>query len=334
MRGTAMRGLQAIRGYEAGQLAHNRQYDPSETEDLLASISETCNLYIGADLLAGHDAQLAVIEDPSFDLWCLPDQKLICMTRGFLDAIAFIAATYILRYMASNLQKHARRNNLERPELALFIRTLLEMQTVRLTLHMVGERPAPLLFETFDSETRIEAGHVINLVLAFALLHEQAHIELAKNPATLERWRESIALSHLRREVLEEHFADWWALERVPAWRRDEFFKPVLLFFVNQWLVDLIAYAADGTHPHSMARLELLAALKLGGDDGNAMQALAVEFVKSLQGFKSTVETYPLAQRLHDHLQRCRNISLADDGRLFEETAPIIAQQYKTLQRV
>ena len=309
-------------------------YDPAATSRLLDEAAQACVAYTGADLLAEHDTQVALINAAHQDVWCRPDLGQVVMTSAFLEAIWFVASTYSLFTATRRLIGHSLELGLgERPDLVAFQGMLFKLQTTRLTLHIIGQLPAPDLRSMLPPRLRLSTHGTVALTTAFVLLHEQAHCQAGRDPELVQAWRRRQSLAgapDISPEWREEFFADSWALTRAPMAQRGEFLKPVIIFFANQWIVDLLAYSAFGSHPHVADRLTQLAKADFGSDAADIV-ALANRFSPSVESFFSGLEARPVGERYEALIERSLIMADADDGLTYDVMAKAVCEQYEAV---
>ena len=259
-------GLNRLR--KSGRRLHDQQL----TQALLTDLSEVAQIRLGEDPLSQFDTPVAFVSGGLPRIYCMTESTTIVISEGPIQAIEMMAAhaalVNLLRRLRENLRDDTADLNALREQLKKSHGVVYGLIQARLLLHLMGEREAPRLANLLPREYMSFVHQQTALCIVFALLHEQAHIEFAKQRASGSSAafqtttakapiKESVVIEAINGDKEEEFSADNWAILQAKEGRHT-LIKAATFFFLNQWVFDVIAHRNDGQHPAAFNRIVAL----------------------------------------------------------------------------
>jgi hypothetical protein len=235
---------------------------------LLTDLSEVALLRLATDPLSQFDTPVGFVSGAPF--FCEVDLEAghILFSEKFVEAIEFAAAQASLVNIIGAIKRSSDAHGADVAELKSAMTSaqtaLHSLYMSRLTLHILNEAPPPSIAVLLPERHKLFVHHQTALCLTFALLHEQAHLELHRGKESLDSQEISLNEAFVAHDLSdaqkEEFFADSWAIKRVGGPSRGTFLRAASFFFFNQWIIDYLTDVQVSDHPPAFNRIQALMA--------------------------------------------------------------------------
>lgn len=233
------------------------------TDAFLQDLTEVSLSRFGEDPLAAFNTQIALLSAHPFTCEVDLVEKIIFISDTFVEALEFAAAQASLINIVNRIRKlltetsndpHGLLDGINKSRNALH-----SMYMTRMLLHIIGEKSAPAIAKVLPKEYKLFVHTQLVAATIFALLHEQAHLEIEAGrfiPELTVDLKNAFVNMKLTEDQKEEYASDLWAARQIKKARRGSFIRAASFFFFNQWVVDYLLHNEQSHHPPAFNRIQ------------------------------------------------------------------------------
>ncbi|MCB9385502.1 MAG: hypothetical protein H6509_12875 [Bryobacterales bacterium] len=306
------------------------------TSVFLQDLSEQMLVRFGEDPLAAFDTPLALVQQHPSSCWADLDDGIICISESFLEMLEFAAAHASLVNIVRRIEKKlAECGNDPRGllnSIATSRSTLHAMQTTRLLLLMIGEKPAPQIAKVLPDGHKRFVHSQIAASATFAVLHEQAHLEIQAGrlaPGADVETPDAFLHDVRTGSREEEYAADLFAAGRIKGDRNGSFVRAASFFFFNQWVIDYLLHNQRSSHPPAFNRIQrLMHALPNMQQEDKAFFTLMTEGLNAQSQLRRALSVKEPSERYAALLRYAR---AAGEYSHYEDLADALCRTYEEL---
>ena len=235
------------------------------TGAFLQDLTEVALIHFGEDPLAAFNTSVALLSAHPFTCEVDLEDEVIFVSDTFIEALEFAAAQASLVNIVRRIKKLLTESGDDPLGLLEGINksrdALHSMYMTRMLLHVIGEKPAPTIAKFLPKEHKIFVHSQLVAATIFALLHEQAHLEIQAGrltPKLTVELRNTFIENTFTESQKEEYTADLWAASQIKRERKGSFVRAANFFFFNQWVVDYLLHNEESEHPPAFNRIQHL----------------------------------------------------------------------------
>ena len=235
------------------------------TGAFLQDLTEVSLTRFGEDPLSAFDTPVVLLSSHPFACEVDLEDEVILISDTFLEALEFAAAQAslinLIRRIKNLLSEAGKDKNPLLQGIQQSGEAIHSMYMTRMLLHVIGEKPAPDIAQVLPKEYKFFVHYQMVSATIFALLHEQAHLEIKGGRLTAEL---SIDLVDTfinkdnTEDQIEEYACDHWAARQFKGTVRGSFVRTACFFFFNQWVVDYLLHNNKSVHPPTFNRIQYL----------------------------------------------------------------------------
>lgn len=235
------------------------------TSAFLQDLTEVALMHFGEDPLAAFNTSVALLSAHPFACEVDLEDKIIFVSDTFVEALEFAAAQASLVNIVGKIRRSLTEAGDDPLGLLAGINksrdALHSMYMTRMLLHVIGEKPAPTIAKVLPKEYKLFVHSQMVAATIFALLHEQAHLEIKAGrfaPELMVDLKDAFVDRDLTEAQKEEYNSDLWAARQIKCNRKGSFVRAACFFFFNQWVVDYLFHNEQSEHPPAFNRIQYL----------------------------------------------------------------------------